>query len=491
VESLASDPDLTDNLALGAAATLPLFAQDDAIVGEEDMLIAGTVLANDLQIPGRAFTAALAAAPQHGTLTLDPDGGFAYQPDADFAGSDSFDYVLSDGMGASATATVTITVTPVNDAPTALLLSAASVAEDAAAGAIIGTLSATDPDAGESFAFSLIDDAGGRFAILGDALVLAAPLDFEAAPQHAITLRVTDAGGLFLDRTLAIAVEDVPGQRSVGSARADLMMPGSGPAGRGRPTEESDRVLGRGGDDTIRAGGGDDIVLGGAGADDLSGDAGDDSLAGGTEADTMAGGAGDDALFGEAGDDSLSGDAGKDSLIGGDGADSLAGGAEADALRGGDGNDALDGGAADDLLAGEAGADTLRGDAGADLLRGGEGDDLLAGGEGADTLHGGPGADRFLWTSPEEGGDALMVFHRAEDLLVFAAAGFGGLPAGALAADHFAQDLPDAAMPQFVYARATGVLAWDADGSGEGAAIVIATLSNRPALGAEDVLILG
>ncbi|SDE67791.1 tandem-95 repeat protein, partial [Ruegeria marina] len=42
-----------------------------------------------------------------------------YTPDADFNGTDSFTYTLSDGQGGSTTATVTVTVTPVNDAPVA------------------------------------------------------------------------------------------------------------------------------------------------------------------------------------------------------------------------------------------------------------------------------------------------------------------------------------------------------------------------------------
>ena len=55
----------------------------------------------------------------HGTLTLNADGSFTYTPDADFVGTDTFDYIVSDGNGGVGTGTVTIEVTSVNDEPVA------------------------------------------------------------------------------------------------------------------------------------------------------------------------------------------------------------------------------------------------------------------------------------------------------------------------------------------------------------------------------------
>jgi len=53
----------------------------------------------------------------HGTVVLDPDGGFTYTPDANWAGEDSFTYYVDDGILASDPATVTINV--LNQAPRA------------------------------------------------------------------------------------------------------------------------------------------------------------------------------------------------------------------------------------------------------------------------------------------------------------------------------------------------------------------------------------
>src|SRR5207247_1471356 len=44
---------------------------------------------------------------------------FIYTPAANFNGTDSFSYTVSDGHGGTATASVTISVNPVNDAPVA------------------------------------------------------------------------------------------------------------------------------------------------------------------------------------------------------------------------------------------------------------------------------------------------------------------------------------------------------------------------------------
>ena len=46
--------------------------------------------------------------PAAGTLTLNPDGSFIYIPDAGSSGSDSFEYLISDGDGGTATGTVTL-----------------------------------------------------------------------------------------------------------------------------------------------------------------------------------------------------------------------------------------------------------------------------------------------------------------------------------------------------------------------------------------------
>jgi VCBS repeat-containing protein len=56
---------------------------------------------------------------KNGTLTLNDNGSFTYNPDLDFSGADSFTYKADDGHFTSNIATVTITVNNVNDPPLA------------------------------------------------------------------------------------------------------------------------------------------------------------------------------------------------------------------------------------------------------------------------------------------------------------------------------------------------------------------------------------
>ena len=65
---------------------------------------------------GDSVTYAKGSDPSHGSVTVNADGTFTYTPTADFHGSDSFSYTVSDAHGGTNTYTVSITVTPVQDA---------------------------------------------------------------------------------------------------------------------------------------------------------------------------------------------------------------------------------------------------------------------------------------------------------------------------------------------------------------------------------------
>jgi probable HAF family extracellular repeat protein len=66
-----------------------------------------------------ALTYTIRQQPANGTILRNSgDGTVTYKPKANFAGSDSFTYVVSDGGGESQLATVRITVVSVNDVPT-------------------------------------------------------------------------------------------------------------------------------------------------------------------------------------------------------------------------------------------------------------------------------------------------------------------------------------------------------------------------------------
>ena len=98
-------------------------AAADAFSGNEDTRITGNALTNDSDIDSASLSVVNAGTfftANGGTVTLQGNGDFTYDPAADFNGTDSFDYVLSDGA-ANDTATVTLNVAAVNDGPTITL----------------------------------------------------------------------------------------------------------------------------------------------------------------------------------------------------------------------------------------------------------------------------------------------------------------------------------------------------------------------------------
>lgn len=99
-------------------------------------------------------------------------------------------------------------------APTDVWLGSNLVAENAAAGTLVGLLASSDQDAGDSATFALLDDADGRFVLDGNALRVAAgaSLDYEAAASHEIRVGVTDGAGLSHEETLVIDVQNVADQ---------------------------------------------------------------------------------------------------------------------------------------------------------------------------------------------------------------------------------------------------------------------------------------
>ncbi len=111
-----------------------------------------------------------------------------------------------------------ISVTDVNEPPTDVALSNASVPENQPLGTVVGVLSGTDPDAGQSatLTFSLVsgygDDALFSIDPLTKQLKTAAVFDYESKSSYSIEVRATDSGSpaLTYDEVLPpISVTDV------------------------------------------------------------------------------------------------------------------------------------------------------------------------------------------------------------------------------------------------------------------------------------------
>ena len=146
--------------------------------------------------------------------------------------------------------------------------------------------------------------------------------------------------------------------------------------------------------------------------------------------------------------------------------------------------------AGQDVLFGGAGGDFLFGGAEFDVIFGGDAGDLIIGGAGGDQLTGGAGGDAFWYQTTTDGNDLITDFVSGADAFRFTAAAFGfAVGATLTAGTNFIsgpQAGPTAATPTFYYFSNSGLLYYDADGTGGGAAVFIAQLQGAPALSAGD-----
>jgi Ca2+-binding RTX toxin-like protein len=164
------------------------------------------------------------------------------------------------------------------------------------------------------------------------------------------------------------------------------------------------------------------------------------------------------------------------------------------------GHDKIMGGKYADLISGANGFDKLYGNSGNDTLSGGAGNDKLFGGYGNDRLVGGTGKDYFVFTTPlssRSNVDTIIDFTVADDTIFLENGIFTKLGAGTSAAPKaiasawfrlgtVAQDAND----YILYDRATGLLRYDADGSGAGAAIAFAKVTPGTALTVYDLMVI-
>ena len=129
---------------------VPPVANNDTATVAEDASVTVDVKANDTHaLPA---SVSIDTQPAHGTATVSA-GKVVYAPTANYNGSDSFKYKLTDTVGHSATASVSVTVTAVNDAPVAGPKSS-TTNEDAS---LISSVSATDVD-NDPLTFSKVSD---------------------------------------------------------------------------------------------------------------------------------------------------------------------------------------------------------------------------------------------------------------------------------------------------------------------------------------------
>lgn len=195
----------------------PPVAANDSNSTLEDTGVNIDVLANDSDLDGNLdpATLRLVGAPPNGTVTLNPDNTFAYQPNPNFFGIDTFTYEVCDSATPRLcdTATVAVTVNAAND-PVAPGNDSASTYEDAPIN--IAVLDNDSDVEGLDRASLTIDSAptNGSVAVLPDGTITYTP-NANYSGTDTFTYRVCDnstpASCATADVTVMIApVEDPP-----------------------------------------------------------------------------------------------------------------------------------------------------------------------------------------------------------------------------------------------------------------------------------------
>ena len=327
-----------------------------------------------------------------------------------------------------------------NQAPTNLTLSNSTIAENQIIGTVVGNLTTTDPDTGNTFTYSLVTGEGATdnslFTITNNQLKTNFVFDFEIKNSYSIRVKTTDQGGLSFEKQFTIGVTDLNDNDSFTTTpQQDII-----DADYGEDTitstwanlQQQDTINGGNGTDTL-------IISGGTVNDIISIDASNTTnqldIPGttvfGFERFDLTSFAGTISFDGTTGNDWIIAGAGNDDLGGGDGNDTLNGGTGADLLIGGKGNDTYVVDNVGDFIAEvlNSGIDTVEssitwtlrtnlenltlqgttaingtgntlnniitGNTGNNVLNGGLGNDTLNGGLGNDTLNGGTGNDSY------------------------------------------------------------------------------------------------
>ncbi|MGE0798665.1 MAG: Ig-like domain-containing protein [Lautropia sp.] len=453
-DGTANSAEATVTVTVNPVNDAPAAVDDTASTTEDTPVTTGNVLANDADVDDALMPSNITAFTQaaNGTVASNDDGTFTYTPDADFEGSDSFTYTVTDAGGLSSTATVTISVDGENDAPVATDGTAATD-EDTV---LNGTLpAATDAD-GDPLTYAagavaaahgtVVIDADGTYTYTpnanfhgtdtfgyvandgtensAEALITVTVTPVNDAPVAVAGTATTDEDTV-LNGTLPVAT-DVDG---------DTLTYAAGPTGasNGTVTINANGSYtytpngGYSGTDTFGYVANDGTVnsaqalitvtVNATAGGPITGTPGVDMLTGTPGADVINGLAGNDTIDGLGGDDLIDGGAGIDTMRGGQGDDTYVvdhasdkvielAGEGTDTVRTALGSLSINGvahvenltytGAGNFTGHGNDLANVVTGGSGNDVLYGYGGDDVLIGGNGNDNLNGGAGDDRLV-----------------------------------------------------------------------------------------------
>jgi len=204
---------VSDETADSDAATLsitvtavndPPSANDNTVTTQEDKPIAAIdVLKNDTDVDDDSLRTSAVTQGTNGSVTINADNTLSYSPKANFCGTDSFTYTVSDGKGGTDTATVNVKVKAVNDAPTANDGNVTTQEDKSVSISLAGN----DPD-GDSLSYSVVKGPShGKLSGTSPKLRYSPKANFNGSDSF--TFKVSDKTADSAAATVSITVKSV------------------------------------------------------------------------------------------------------------------------------------------------------------------------------------------------------------------------------------------------------------------------------------------
>jgi hypothetical protein len=462
---------------VAGGVTLAPMAEDTSRLITALQLLAGV---DDVDGPTATITA-LSIASGGGALVDHGNGTWTYMPVANFDGAATFDYTVSDGT-LSASGTASLDITPVNDAPVAAVVTLAALAEDTTrfitSAELLAGVSDIDGPAATVTALSIASGGGALTNNSNGTWTYTPAANFDGAASFAYT---ASDGALSASSTASLDITPVNDAPSFDGSIA--------PAGTVTTSENAKSVVNLAGSD-------------------VEGDTLGFAIQSGADSGLFTINAVTGQLsFRKAPDFEVRQDANADgvyevvvSLSDGQGTALKAlavtvGDVDGNTVAGTRKDDKVSLSQAANGKKATTEEDRIDGKKGDDQLNGAGGNDTLIGGEGKDTLTGGGGSDSFRFNVKLAAANADKVtdFARGVDTIELDDAIFKKIGASLDAREFYAKSGATSAHDKddrIIYDKKTGILYYDSDGKGGEAAIQFATLSSKPAIGAEDFSIV-
>ncbi len=196
-DSAGDSAPATVSIMVSSVNDPPVAIDDTATTQEDTPIVRINVLANDTDVDnvGRYLYLDMLSVTDvsqgtNGSVTINPDDTLSYSPNANFYGSDTFTYTISDDKGLTDTAKVNVTVKMVNDPP---VITSAPVTTAIAGALYTYDVNAADPDLRDKLTYSLTTKPADMTINSTTGLIQWKPTNEQIGNNEQVVVKVADS----------------------------------------------------------------------------------------------------------------------------------------------------------------------------------------------------------------------------------------------------------------------------------------------------------